>query len=287
MRINIAALAFTLLLVSAHDGVLAQSIVGRVVDAESAAPLAGAEVLLVDDADRPRVRGFTDSAGYFEIETGGPGTFRLRISHLGHMAYTSDGMEVSRGEIVRVEVRMGVEAIPLEPLTVVAPRSHQAEHLRDFERRRTEPSGLSGYFLTRDQIERRPATTATKLLMELPAVRIAPIITADNPFGMDRSLIMLQGRGGSCVANVFIDGIRARQTPDHSLDDVLDPSLVAGVELYPRSLLAPIQYQVDPGCGVVLYWTTRPAEEGSRSTGRIIAGAALLGGLIVGGFVIG
>ncbi len=102
----------------------------------------------------------------------------------------------------------------------------------------------------------------------------------------DNLLIVLQGSAGPCVANVFIDGIRTRQTVDHSPDDLLDPSLIAGVELYPRALLAPIQYQVNPDCGVVLYWTARPEGGESWSLKRIIAGTALLGGLIIGSFVV-
>ena len=283
----LALCACAILAVAAPAPVLAQSIVGKVLDSESSEPLVGAEIILLDDAGRPRVRGFSDTGGGFRIETQGAGRYRLRVAHLGHLEYTSTDIRVSRGDVVTVEIRMGMHAIPLDPLTVVAPPSHQSAHLREFNERRENPGGLGGYYMTRDQVERRPATTATKLLLELPAVRVQPIITENNPMGLDRSLIVLQGTSGPCVANVFVDGLRARQSVDHSLDDLLDPSLIAGVELYPRALLAPIQYQVDPGCGVVLYWTARPEGGGGWGLKRIIAGTALLGGLIIGGFVIG
>jgi hypothetical protein len=287
LRAYLALFACAALTVSAPAGAAAQSIVGRVTDSESSAPLVGAELVLLDDGGRPRVRGFSDSSGGFRIETQGAGRYRLRVTHLGHLEYTSTTLDVTRGEVVTVEIRMGIQAIPLDPLTVVARPTHQTAHLREFNERRENPGGLGGYYMTREQVERRPAATATKLLLEMPAVRVQPIITENNPMGMDRSLIVLQGTAGPCVANVYIDGIRARQSVDHSLDDLLDPSLIAGVELYPRALLAPIQYQADPGCGVVLYWTARPEGGEGWSLKRIIAGSVVLGGLIIGSFVIG
>ena len=271
-------------LLSLPTHAVAQAIVGRVVDSESSTPVAGAELVLLDSGDQPRLRGFSDSQGDFQIQTAGPGRFRLRVTSIGHVAFTSDVLDVGRGDILTVEIRLGVDAIPLDAITVVAPRSAEAAHLRDFNERRTNPGGSSGYFMTADDVERRPAATATRLLYEVPAVSIRPI---GDGGGLDRSLIMLRGIRGPCLANVFVDGTRIRQSQDHSIDDILDPSLIAGVEAYPRGLAAPVQYQVDPDCGVVLYWTARPAGGGSWSTKRILAGVAVVGGLVLAAFGFG
>ena len=65
--------------------------------------------------------------------------------------------------------------------------------------------------------------------------------------------------------------------------------LIAGIEMYPRGLTAPVQYQdaSNPNCGVVLFWTKGPGIGSSRGWGakRIAAGLGLLVGLLTIGFI--
>ena len=88
---------------------------------------------------------------------------------------------------------------------------------------------------------------------------------------------------------MFIDGVRVQQSAASSVDDVLSPDVIAGVEMYPRALTAPAQYQdaFTPDCGVVLFWTKGPELGQSRGWGakRIAAGLGLILGLVTVGLI--
>jgi hypothetical protein len=118
-------------------------------------------------------------------------------------------------------------------------------------------------------------------------------MTQDNPTGMDRSLIYLPGSGaislfgGMCLAQVYINGVPARQTQDgnFTIDDYLDGVPIAGIELYPRASAAPFQYRGTGECGVVLFWIEEPAASSDGwGLKRIAAGVGMIVGMLIVGF---
>ena len=155
-----------------------------------------------------------------------------------------------------------------------------------------DPS-LGGHFLDAEDIAGRPIATPTGLVAAMPMVTRYQIQTMDNPFGLDRSLIYLPGgrggsvRPGSCLAQVFVNGVPVRQTEDGtvSVDDVLAGVPLAGVEVYPRAAAAPVEFRGTGECGVVLFWTEEPAPSvGSWSVRRIAIGVGAILGILVFGF---
>jgi hypothetical protein len=98
---------------------------------------------------------------------------------------------------------------------------------------------------------------------------------------MDRSVILT---GGNCIARTFIDGISVQQSADHTIDDILSPDLIAGIEVYPRRLSVPPQYQdaIGGDCGAVLFWTKsgEPSQGASWSFRRIAFGLGVLAGIV-------
>ncbi|MEQ8329264.1 MAG: carboxypeptidase-like regulatory domain-containing protein [Longimicrobiales bacterium] len=264
----------------------AQTVQGRVTEEATRTPVFGADVVVLDAAGRVTDRSTTDVTGGFLVDVPDGPTFRLQVRHIGYHPYTSGPVDRPVADI-RVEVRLGVDAIALEPLTVTAGRSAAAANLEGFERRRNDPGRVGGVFVTRRDVESRPMATPTQLVVGAAGVNVQPVITSDNVFGLDRSLIYLRDtRGQQCLANVFVDGTRLRQSVDHTVDDILDNGLVGGVEVYARALTAPVEYQVDADCGVVLFWTHREAGEGTWSGRRIALGGGLLVGLVLGGLMV-
>jgi hypothetical protein len=90
----------------------------------------------------------------------------------------------------------------------------------------------------------------------------------------------MRGVAGLCQPAVWIDGLYvALGTVGTTLDDLLAPQMIEGVEVYNTVAAAPIQYRAG-SCGVVLFWTRRGGRgDGARLDWRKIvagAGAAVL-----------
>lgn len=265
----------------------AQEVRLQALDDGSGAAVADVEIAFVDAGGGLVWRGITDVAGSVVAELDEPGVYRIRASHPGFQPWESEALGFEEGAVVALELRLGLRAIPLEPLIVVGRRSPEAVHVEEFERRRTDPAGSGGVFLTRADIERRPLASASQIVEGIAGVTVQPVLTSAAPFGeLDRGLIVLPGgRGGrGCLANVWVDGMQVRQGPEFTVDDLLESDNLAGVEVYRRALSAPPAYQTDPDCGVVLFWTRRPDDGGSWSVTRIAAGAAAVLGLLLFGF---
>ncbi len=242
------------------SGAKAQVIRGVVVEAADSAsrraepdPIPGAEVELLMQGQRVAPRVLTDSLGLFLISVPQPGTYGIRVSHPAYLTYESGAVEVASGESVALEVRLGHNVIPLEPLVVTA-RVHGAT--TGFNQRRG--TGAFGTFLTREDIQTRAAARTSDLLRGLPGVTIrfqrwgvAPAIEMRNGFGI-------------CEPAIFVDGVRAPVLAGGGgLDDFLTPDRIEAVEVYNSFSMAPVQY-ISGHCGVILFWT----RSGDRAGGK-------------------
>jgi hypothetical protein len=289
---SIVPLLTLALLIGGGERATAQVVSGRVSDASTRAPLEGVRLELLDARDEIVAVALSDGAGHFQLRTRMSGSYSVSAARLGYATYRSDPLEVGAGDPVEVEVRLGVDAIPLSPFVVLADSRLSGGRIAAFERRRNDPV-LGGHFLTADQIRARPTATPTQLLRALPAVDLLQIMTQDNPTGiLDRSLIYLPGSSGSsmrpgmCLAQVYVDGVQVRQSQSgrFSIDDYLDGVPIAGVELYSRASAAPLQYRGTGDCGVVLYWTEEPATS-TRGWGfkRLAVGFGMIAGMVLFG----
>lgn len=264
----------------------AQVLRGYVYADGSGEPIVGAQIIILNDDDEPRVRGVTDTSGGFVIDVQQAGDYKLQVTHIGYADYLSDEVFVPRRAAVELRVRLGTEAIPLEPLVVVARFNAEEAHLADFNRRRLNPGRVGGHFLTREEVASRPNATPTQLLLSVPGVTLDRVNNS-AAFSMDRSIIRFPGgMAGGCRASVFVDGSPVSQSESSTIDDMLDHSLIGGVEVYPRASEAPVQYQRNMGCGVVLYWTRRPQGGGRSVPGpvRWVAGVGVVLGLFAAVF---
>ncbi len=260
----------------------AQTVRGIVLEDQSRESIEGVRLILRDPEGVVRASALSGEAGRFLLVAETRGMVRLAVTHLGYAVWDTADFSLANDAVIDVEVRLGVEAIPLDPITVVARGSSRVGRLAGFEQRRSDPGHVGGYFLTEEDIERRPSATAATLVLGSPGMSTG----STGPGGsLDRRLIMARG----CLSRMFIDGVRVDQTRGHSVDDLLSPELIAGVEMYPRGVSAPPQYQDNtrPDCGVVLFWTKDGAIGDSNGWGakRIVVGVGLLVGLLTLGFI--
>jgi hypothetical protein len=258
------------LLLSVASGANGQTILGVVREEGTRTPVPGAEIVLVRSAQLGRSV-TTDSAGVFRLVSSGSGQHQLRVRHIGYTPFESTAIELRPGETVTVDIQVAVARIALDPLVVRARTSNA--RLAGFHERRLVHS--FGRFLTREEIDRRSAARTSDLLRGVPGVTIVPI-RATGRAGPTRYRTTMRGTMGTCEPAIYIDGMRVSQTPQVTLDELLAPSVLEGVEVYTATAGAPPQYVAQGACGVVLFWT-RSGEPGGSPPWqwkRLLAGAA-------------
>ncbi len=244
------------------EGIVVEAPVDSSAETLAIAPVAGAEVELL--LRGRRLGGATtDSLGRFMFQVPEAGRYRLRVRHPTYLPYEADSVQVGGGETVSVEVRLGRNVIPLEPLVVTA---RIRADMTGFRGRR-QGAGL-GTFLTREDIEARAAGRTTDLLRGVPGVTVQ-----FQRWGVAPAILMRSGLG-TCEPAIFVDGVVTPQYRGSRLDDYLTPDRIQGVEIYSSFSTAPVQY-VSGTCGVILFWTQR----GDRGDGapwqwkRVLIGA--------------
>lgn len=258
----------------------AQTVIrGRLLQDAESTPIAGGRVTLVTSEGRARHHAVTDGSGGFIFSSVTPGPFQLRASAPRFETAQTPFLEAVSNDTIDLEVRLDRATVLLAPMTVVA-RS----------RRRESPvtqgyydrlAGGFGYFITRDDIERRNALSTTDLLLTIPGVRLG-----GSTMGGRRTLMMsraLRARG-ECPVQVFVDGFhmnrRGIQTsgqaldttagarlpvstePPYSVDDHVHPSQLEGAEVYKGMADVPAEFWTpDAACGTVVLWTRRGPRE--------------------------
>jgi hypothetical protein len=231
----------------------------------------GAEVALLGEGDRVEAATLTDSMGRFVLSTPRGGSFAVRVSHPSYFPYRSGEVRVGADEVVVLEVRLGRNAIPLEPLVVTA---RMGPGLTGSEGRR---SGAGfGTHLTRADIDARSAGKATDLLRGIPGVSVR-----FERWGVG-SRVEMRNAFGICEPAIYMDGIRLPLRTGSRLDDVLTPDRIESVEVYTSLSEAPAQY-ISGHCGVILLWTRRGDRDGGEPWRwkRVLLGLGVAVGLIL------
>src|SRR5262245_49315323 len=118
-------LLFVLLIGSAAP-VSGQAFAGRILDDASGSPVASATIGLLDESGKPVLEVLADSAGRFRVVATRPGSYSLRVSALGYQSSQTQQVRLDARIELRVELRLNVSAVPVEPLRVIARRDYTA-----------------------------------------------------------------------------------------------------------------------------------------------------------------
>ena len=262
----------------------AQIVSGNVLEDSTRTPITGAivEIIGIDRVKDGTV--VTDSGGTFVIRPRRSGSFVVHVYHPSYISRDSMGLQIRPGQIVQLEIRMGRRAIPVEPLVV---KTVQGGRLAGFLERVRE--GGLGIYLTREQLaERKGGRYTTDLLRGLRGVQVLALAPAGSsnlaptpPPGtsnetMPRTQVIAMNEGASfCEPAIFVDGMRVKQHGDSGVDDILQPDMIEGVEIYPRSAGAPAEFLTSNQCGVVVFWTRATADASGKLTWRRVRMAGL------------
>jgi hypothetical protein len=251
--------------------VSAQVIRGTVVADLAGTPLTGVSVSALP-VDRDSVLAMTIADdGAFRLALPEAGAFRLRAELLGYATSTTGPVAVTRDEIVSVELRLRPDAIPLEPLRVVARRM---EPWFMDEIRRRERQGF-GKFVWREDLELRAGAGLRDVLWTVPGLRV-PLIAPGVPAVETRSAAYSLG---TCYAALYVNGTRHF---DHStLDEpyrlkdffAISPAEIEAIEVYRGAAEVPAEYSGSTAeCGVVAIWLRTGASYFSVAHDQVMAG---------------
>ena len=142
-------------------GAQAQTLRGVVQDESTGVAIEGALLLLLDGGGDLMGTILSDETGAFLLRAAASGRYSLRAERLGYATYTSQPISLADGAAVRVQLRLGIDAIPLEALTVLAGSRSRLGRLVGFDERRNDPA-ITGFFLDSEDLERRPAASPSR-----------------------------------------------------------------------------------------------------------------------------
>jgi hypothetical protein len=285
----------------AQPDLCAQTVQGMVTD-EAGRALIDVRVTLLGEGDSVSV---ASGVSGFAVRAPRPGRYRLRGERIGYAVTTTEPFQLAADQVLNVRLRLGLEAVPLEPLRVEA-ASMRPLHLQDIDERRRQGFGR---FITREDIERRPgAIELPELLADLPGVRVVNVGAGHSVVQM-RSRSTLEERpysprwpeyvnsfiqANQCPVTYYLNGMKVarnddlRHVPLSGEDENIPGELrevlarnrelmqltgaeIDVVEVYSGAASVPGFYGgSDAECGVIAIWTRRgpDALEPQRGGGR-------------------
>ena len=253
-----------------------QQVQGRVFDADEETPVAGATVTLADSAGEVIRRVVADDEGRFWLWHDEAGRFRLSAERIGYATVEGQPVRLDADEVVEVEIRMQPEAVPVEPLRVLARREIERFTPDEFYDRMSRLED-KGYFMTREEIE------ATEARLPSLALEWAPgtWIQRGRGFTADHD-VLLMSYGGICKPAIYLNG---RELPAWgTIDDFVMVDRIEGIEIY-RGNFVPDTYPRDPGswgCGYILVWTKTEYDPRFAFSWERTILFGVLGGLLFG-----
>ncbi|CAN5659582.1 hypothetical protein BH23GEM9_BH23GEM9_23860 [soil metagenome] len=220
------------LLVMGTAPLTAQSVIGRVLDAESGAGIPDVRVALLR-ADGTRVgESVTNRDGAFHIGTWITGEHRLEASHIAYRATSTAVFNLGAREELVVDIRMSSGAITLDPLTITARR-------RDL---RGDPT-VEGFY-SRQLLTPQIGNTRviTRLDPELAYARDARDVLTWLPRPQRRPF----GRGGDPCMVMYWNGHMVIDSTMANMWLETPPDMLEGLEYYQDMTEAPISFRQIP-----------------------------------------
>ncbi len=263
---------------------LGQTVEGRVIDPDGAA-ISGASIAFRLESRKLIARVASDEGGFFRVGSVDSGEYFVVVERLGYQTTTTP-LSLREGDTIAVELRMAVEAIPLEPIVVTAsPRPvweyTEAPALWEFWERKDymETLGLGEFHTYQDLKPLQGSPVALAIIQLNPFLSAKQNEERANAFHIHGRLdcpllIILDGhllppyqkpvRPGE---EVHIEagtgagrmGLRRDLAPPGPLiDNYISLSNIGAIEVYRGASDVPGEFR-HPGsnCGVVAVWSRR------------------------------
>lgn len=234
----------------------AQTLRGRILDAESGEPVMLAYVGLLAEGQDMVVAALASSGGEFEITAPAAGGYFLYVSRQGYQTLMDGVFELGDEGVFDLQVGLKPAPIELEAIDVST------------SRRDVNPLEANGFYdravmglgtlLIREEIERRAIDKVSDALRNIPRLDIDESRPATgSPDVMRNPAIWFLRSGRRCAPTLYIDRhvvATGGQRPVR-LDDYTTPAEIEAIEVYIRSSEVPVGFDELSNCGVLLVWT--------------------------------
>lgn len=235
-----------------------RGISGRVAEQGTGRSISGVSVTLLNERGQNMGSVTTDREGNFHIPVTTPGRYQLRAQRIGYQRSTSAPITVVPSDVVRVELLVSTDAVVLAPLTVVASSRSVVRNPRVAAFQWRQEHHPWGRFMGPEQIARIRPFYATDVLQQVQGVQIMG-------GGLNRQPTMRGRFGDRCVPTFYVDGHRSMAGNGVAVDELVNGSDIAAVEVYDKPFEAPAEFSPsiqEINCGVIVIWTRPPGENG-------------------------
>ena len=246
------------LLCTFNGSAAAQTIRGRVLDAGSGEAIPAASLVALGENRRPVSRARTDADGAFVLQLRAPGTYSIQGARTGYGTAVSQTVTLAAGETLEVELRLSVQPLAVEPLTVTARREPprvRALEMNGFYRR--EALGF-GKFLRREDVAPNRTMSVAQALSRVQGARV---LSAGA--GREYVYFARAGMGGNvCLPLLYVDGVQVayKFLSGMDINSSVQPDHIDAIEIYRSRLETPVQFQIaGAACGVIVIWTRTSA----------------------------
>ena len=249
-------------------------------DEGSGQPIPGVYVELIGIDGRASFSRLADDEGFFLFQDLPPGHYRLRGERLGYQETVSGFLGIEVGDQVELELRMAVEAIVLDPLTVTASPRPWYEHLKApalweyYERSEYLGAMGLGRFLGPEELRPLSGMPVALAIGTVPGMQAVSSENSPSRFhvlgrrGCD-ALFFLNGMPirlrapGSRADTADVDFVPGPDLLDWFIDDFVSLSDVEAIEVYRGPSELPGEFHGFSGganCGAVVVWTRRSVD---------------------------
>jgi hypothetical protein len=204
-------------------------------------PVVGATVIV----HGTNVTGTTSANGTFSL-TGLPaGTYSAEVRAIG---YSPKRVAVNLSSARPTQVAVGLDQ-KVQQIQGVVVKAEATKLQKDYTGFLDRVKHGQGHYITEEQLAVRQALQFTDVLRMTPGLQVVP---------NGAMSYAIQGRGG-CTPDVWVDGMQIIDGAT-SLNDLINPNDVSGVEIYNGGSTVPIQFTAGGGggsCGAVVVWSKR------------------------------
>lgn len=205
-------------------------------------PLLGVQVVVTGT----KIWTLTNADGTFQLRNVPPGKHIVEVKH-PNRAPLAFPVTLEPGQNLELAVRLETTSVPLPEFVVegqpVAPPPKMAGFY-------TRKGSGQGYFVTREDIEKRNPRVLSDMLRSVPGLRIV----CDGGHCRVRSFTETRRIMGGCPIQYFLDGL-----PFMGDVDELTPDQVEGIEIYRGSASIPPEFNTGTAmCGVIALWSRVP-----------------------------
>lgn len=218
-------------------------------------PLPGARVSLRGTTTESTA----DARGAYSLNGLPAGTQTLEARAIGYVPIDVS-VDLYSTRAVTHDVRFDESARVLETVNVTA---QQVYSRADREFLEAKKRGF-GYFLDREQIERRNPFRTSDLLRVVPGVNVYQSSTGSGTTITMRGLSSLSG---ICQPALVVDGMRLMGDAGE-IDILSNPQDIQGMAIYRGPSETPAEYQGLNTCGAIVIWTRRGTAPARRPRGR-------------------